>query len=212
MRHSNGAQGSVALFANELRPLRALLGIPVVLSGGPVGLLVGHLQQNIRVTLQRGAPTCQANAGGMCTNPATYIAGHQFAHRSEGRTYIACGSSLASYPTSGHDPCQLCLVSLHVVLWPCDRANPCHGKKVAIGASIRGTVIRIACECVRYGARIISAAALDGAPWRCLPRPAYPTTQRTGPTHRTARASPYVTTTVVGPTTAHLAIAGQGTP
>jgi len=61
---------------------------------------------------------------------------------------VHCLKEVEKHPTSSRDHCNYCLYSLHVDIYPGDRANPCRGilKPVDIKSSSGKTQIVYVCE------------------------------------------------------------------
>lgn len=87
----------------------------------------------------------------------------RFQKRDEGFQCAHCGHTVPPNGKTSRDHCPRCLVSLHVDIFPGDRANPCGGTLVPVGAepnAKKGFLIRYRCE--KCGARLRNKAALTG--------------------------------------------------
>ncbi|MDR0975406.1 MAG: RNHCP domain-containing protein [Christensenellaceae bacterium] len=63
-------------------------------------------------------------------------------------TCAACGADVPTLKSSSRDHCNKCLSSLHVDIFPGDRANDCRGimRPIGIVNAKKGTQIRYVCE------------------------------------------------------------------
>lgn len=72
----------------------------------------------------------------------------KFTKNNENFICINCGKEVEKHSTSSRDHCNFCLYSLHVDIFPGDRANTCRGvlKPVDIKTSNGKTQIVYVCE------------------------------------------------------------------
>jgi len=84
----------------------------------------------------------------------------KFTKNNENFICIHCGKEVEKHPTSSRDHCNFCLYSLHVDIYPGDRANHCRGilKPVDIKSSSGKTQIVYQCErCGEIGNNIVAS-------------------------------------------------------
>lgn len=87
----------------------------------------------------------------------------RFQKNDNGFVCIGCGRQVPPNRVTSRDHCPFCLTSLHVDLFPGDRANPCGGKLIPIGTEPhpkKGFVIHYKCE--KCNAKVSNKAAMTG--------------------------------------------------
>ena len=87
----------------------------------------------------------------------------RFQKNDSGFTCTHCGREVLPNEVTSRDHCPFCLYSLHVDVFPGDRANPCGGELVPLSAEPhpkKGFVILY--QCKKCGQKVRNKAALSG--------------------------------------------------
>lgn len=79
------------------------------------------------------------------------MAARKFQENNQGFQCVQCGVDVPTHPTSSRDHCTDCLYSLHVDIFPGDRANPCRGVLQPVGISQSNGKQQIVYKCEKCG-------------------------------------------------------------
>lgn len=75
----------------------------------------------------------------------------KFTKNNENFICIHCGKEVEKHPTSSRDHCNYCLYSLHVDIFPGDRANTCRGVLRPIDIKTSNGKTQIVYQCAKCG-------------------------------------------------------------